>query len=372
MKTTNQIRNMLAGIGGFLLLAAGPAPATAQGLRIWADQVSASVPYDSTKPWYNATDDKNDELYFILEGASTHQGAITIPRITPTNDDHWEMVPGGTINSILLYDGFLGKGQAGAFTFAMRDADSHLFQSLASAVQAAAGATVAVFVSPSVGLSLLQSAASNFVSSLSNDGDNTIAAFQIKVMNQNGVMRVTETQNVQNALFFSNNGTVLELQANGAGANYYVRLRVELVPGRELINQYSGLCLDVPGFSTADGIQIQEYACNNGSNQRWVIVHDTGTSPNAGPFTIVSENSGKCLDVRSGNTADGAAVQQYHCQNSPNQQWNLGVYSGVFTLFNVNSNKCIDVPGFSLFSGTKIQQYTCNAGGNQLWNVSWF
>lgn len=36
-----------------------------------------------------------------------------------------------------------------------------------------------------------------------------------------------------------------------------------------LVNQASGLCLDDPGFNTANGTQLQIYGCNAGSNQHW-------------------------------------------------------------------------------------------------------
>ncbi|MEV0325841.1 RICIN domain-containing protein [Micromonospora echinospora] len=31
----------------------------------------------------------------------------------------------------------------------------------------------------------------------------------------------------------------------------------------------SGLCLDVSGGSTANGAPVQLWSCNNGSNQQW-------------------------------------------------------------------------------------------------------
>ncbi|WP_432872002.1 RICIN domain-containing protein [Microbispora rosea] len=35
----------------------------------------------------------------------------------------------------------------------------------------------------------------------------------------------------------------------------------------------------------------------------------------------MSQNSGKCPDVASGSTADGANVIQYTCGGGANQQW---------------------------------------------------
>jgi hypothetical protein len=34
--------------------------------------------------------------------------------------------------------------------------------------------------------------------------------------------------------------------------------------------------------------------------------------------------SGLCLDVTGGSTADGALVELWNCNGGSNQQWNLG------------------------------------------------
>jgi hypothetical protein len=362
-------RSVLTCFGGLLLVTAGASQVNGQGIRIWADTVSNTQTHDNSvfKPF----DDSHDEMYFMLAGASTHQGPISIPRISPANDDHWDMPPGGSISHVLLYEGFLGSGQAGVFTYALRDADSDLFETLLDAVRVAGSALAAIFIDPGIGLSQLGPALTSFVNSLSSDNDNTMGVWAMKVSNTNGVLTTTAS-NVQSVNVFSSSGNVLELSANGAGSNYYLRLHVELFHGSKLVNRTSGLCLDVPNLSLTDGVQVQQYTCNGGLNQRWLRVHDTGTNPIAGPVTIVSENSGSCLDVRGASTMDGAAIQQYHCHFGPDQQWQqtlLPILPISFGFRSVNSNKCIDNPGFSTASGTKIQQYDCNGGLNQYWIV---
>ncbi|MCZ4512831.1 RICIN domain-containing protein [Streptomyces sp. ActVer] len=39
--------------------------------------------------------------------------------------------------------------------------------------------------------------------------------------------------------------------------------------------------------------------------------------------TVVNAGSGKCVDARAAGTADGTAVQQYACNSSRAQQWQL-------------------------------------------------
>ncbi|MFJ4304542.1 ricin-type beta-trefoil lectin domain protein [Streptomyces pseudovenezuelae] len=37
-------------------------------------------------------------------------------------------------------------------------------------------------------------------------------------------------------------------------------------------NPASGRCLDIPGFSTADGTHLQLWDCHGGSNQKWTTL----------------------------------------------------------------------------------------------------
>jgi hypothetical protein len=38
-----------------------------------------------------------------------------------------------------------------------------------------------------------------------------------------------------------------------------------------LVNSNSGLCVEVPGFSTSNGTQLDTWGCNGGTNQEWVL-----------------------------------------------------------------------------------------------------
>jgi hypothetical protein len=35
--------------------------------------------------------------------------------------------------------------------------------------------------------------------------------------------------------------------------------------------RHSQKCLDVPGWNTADGVTLEQYNCNNTTNQRFII-----------------------------------------------------------------------------------------------------
>jgi hypothetical protein len=83
--------------------------------------------------------------------------------------------------------------------------------------------------------------------------------------------------------------------------------------------------LGVPGGNLADGVEIQQFTDNREANQQWLLVpvpqavvpdpHDL--------FKIVSQATGKVLDVPGGNLADGVKIQQFTDNGGANQQWQL-------------------------------------------------
>lgn len=123
----------------------------------------------------------------------------------------------------------------------------------------------------------------------------------------------------------------------------------------------SGKCVDVVSASTADGAEIAQYGCNGGSNQRWEF-RDLGT----GYYQIVAGHSGKCLDVDAASTANNARAIQWTCGGGQNQQWQVqDAGSGRVRLLARHSGKCLDVPSNSTADGTRLIQYTCGSGQNQ-------
>ncbi|WP_435215614.1 ThuA domain-containing protein [Streptomyces sp. bgisy034] len=85
-----------------------------------------------------------------------------------------------------------------------------------------------------------------------------------------------------------------------------------------LTAKHSDKCMDVQGASKDDKAKIVQYACRGGaSNQQWRL-----ESAGSGAWKIVSVNSGKCLDVPA-FARDGVQLEQYTCNNGTNQQWRL-------------------------------------------------
>ncbi|GAA0454128.1 hypothetical protein Aca07nite_66760 [Actinoplanes capillaceus] len=126
----------------------------------------------------------------------------------------------------------------------------------------------------------------------------------------------------------------------------------------------SGMCLDVPGASTANGALLQQWGCTVNSTWQQFTLVASGSN-----YLVKNVNSGKCVDVPGWSTASGTQLQQYTCVSSQaNQQWRL-VASGsnTYQVVNVNSGLCMSDKDASTSSGGAIIQETCTANTNKQW-----
>jgi hypothetical protein len=96
-----------------------------------------------------------------------------------------------------------------------------------------------------------------------------------------------------------------------------------------VVNQQTGKCLDVNGASTANGAAVQQWQCLSGAlNQQYTLRKVTYAGNDTHDFQLVARHSGKCVDVSGVSTAPRALVLQWTCnpasQGSPlNQTWRL-------------------------------------------------
>jgi hypothetical protein len=127
---------------------------------------------------------------------------------------------------------------------------------------------------------------------------------------------------------------------------------------------HPGSCMDSQGGGTADGTRIQEYACNGTKAQAFEL-----ESAGNGEYTLLNTNANKCVDVAARGTANGTKIQLWDCNQSPAQTfWLEPQANGFVTIVNTNSGKCLDVAGDNPANGTIVQLYDCNGTNAQLWN----
>ncbi|MBB5872969.1 hypothetical protein F4553_006403 [Allocatelliglobosispora scoriae] len=76
--------------------------------------------------------------------------------------------------------------------------------------------------------------------------------------------------------------------------------------------------LDVTNVSTADNAPIQLWSYSGGNNQQWQAVAEGG-----GYYHFVNRFSGKCLDVPGASTANSVQLVQYACNGTGAQSFRL-------------------------------------------------
>jgi hypothetical protein len=83
--------------------------------------------------------------------------------------------------------------------------------------------------------------------------------------------------------------------------------------------QHSGFSLDVTGQSTAPGAPVIQWPYWNGRNEHWYL-----KPTSEGYYTVVNQNSGLCLDISGADkTLERAPTDQAVCKASDSQQWKL-------------------------------------------------
>jgi hypothetical protein len=81
-------------------------------------------------------------------------------------------------------------------------------------------------------------------------------------------------------------------------------------------NGSPGRCLDAGAGTNGTGIVVS--ACNSGAQQSWTITPDIQT----GNFFFKASSTGRCMNVRAGSTAAGAAMEVDDCNPaSPSQKF---------------------------------------------------
>ncbi|MER5372792.1 RICIN domain-containing protein [Streptomyces sp. NPDC002553] len=128
----------------------------------------------------------------------------------------------------------------------------------------------------------------------------------------------------------------------------------------------SGRCLDAKAADTANGTVVQQYGCNDTTAQQWSF-----TATSDGYVRINSRNdASQVVDVADFSTADSAPVHLWAYGGGANQQWlPVDDGGGAYHFVNRNSGKCLDVPAASTADSVQLQQYTCNGSAAQRFQV---
>ncbi|MBD0735173.1 chitinase [Streptomyces sp. CBMA29] len=149
--------------------------------------------------------------------------------------------------------------------------------------------------------------------------------------------------------------TLLATAALAAGA--LTALGISQASGADAtgaVTGYGGKCVDVASGSSANGAAVQLYDCNGSAAQAWTVSSD-------GTLRAL----GKCMDVTAAGTANGTQIQLYDCNGTNAQKWT----SSNGTLVNAGSGRCLDATGPSSANGTRLQIWDCAGSANQKWTL---
>ncbi|MEU8390807.1 RICIN domain-containing protein [Micromonospora sp. NPDC048842] len=125
-----------------------------------------------------------------------------------------------------------------------------------------------------------------------------------------------------------------------------------------IVNRNSGKPLAIAGNSTADGAK----AVQQSGSPTWTI----STTQDA--YTLRYTASGKMLDVNAGSTTQGLQLQQWSANGGTNQMWYLRpTGDGYYTIVGRGSGLAADVYAASTSDGAQVVQWTANGGTNQQW-----
>jgi hypothetical protein len=123
--------------------------------------------------------------------------------------------------------------------------------------------------------------------------------------------------------------------------------------------------MDIAAASTADGAQVQEYGCNGTGAQNFQLVALDSTY-----YKIVNTSSGKCIDISGNGTADSTKVDLWTCNGTTAQAFKFLPSGSRFNIVGQQSGKCLDIAAANPANGTKVQLYTCNGTNAQAWSAN--
>jgi hypothetical protein len=113
----------------------------------------------------------------------------------------------------------------------------------------------------------------------------------------------------------------------------------------------------VPGWSTANGTQLDLWDCNGGGNQSWDHTAE-------GAFMVYGN---KCMEIGGDGVSAGSPVQINDCTGGPAQKWAI---NADLTVTNPATGLCLRAAGGGTGNGTLIDVGACDGTAGQQWKRS--
>jgi hypothetical protein len=163
----------------------------------------------------------------------------------------------------------------------------------------------------------------------------------------------------------SGNGVpIWQYAYNGSAAQLWSLVPVANNTHFAIVSALTGESVSIAGDSTASQAIIWDWAYNNDPSQQWDLV-DVGN----GLFNIRNVRSGLVLDVPGSSTADGVTNQQYAANGTGAQQFRLQPIGNYFIQAPV-SGRYLYAQGGSTANGTQVVQYDWANSSSYIWNFA--
>jgi hypothetical protein len=148
-----------------------------------------------------------------------------------------------------------------------------------------------------------------------------------------------------------------------------------------LLDMNSRKCLADPNSNTSDNTKMIIWNCLGTKDQKWY--NEPPVTNN--DYWTFNAASNKCLTVQNASTSDNAAVIQYTCNHGTNERWAYVKYSlgggiipvtvaghhyaidAYYQIVNVKSGRCLTVKNGDIADGAALLQFDCNSPGSNTW-----
>jgi hypothetical protein len=131
----------------------------------------------------------------------------------------------------------------------------------------------------------------------------------------------------------------------------------------QVVNVKSNKCLDVVNSGTENGVEIKQYTCGTGDNQKWQI-EPVGD----GRYKLKAVHSGRVLSIGGGtpaNELNGAKAIQWDDGAYETQKWRIEALGSGYRLLVNHSSKCLNVANGSTSNLAALIQQICSTTTNQ-------
>ena len=127
----------------------------------------------------------------------------------------------------------------------------------------------------------------------------------------------------------------------------------------------TNVCIDTPGGSTSISTKLQQYSCNDTPAQLFNLV------PSSAGYYTITDSVGHCWDLTGPSFSAGTPVQMWTCTGGSNQMFQISQTTNGWLIRPFSAQgMCLDISSGSASNGAAVQIWTCNDTPAQVYNFN--